>query len=654
MPKVNIKGVGEVNFPDSMTPAQIEQAIERDILPNRKSPDYWDTFKNAIPKGAAGLADTVMNAPVNAINLGKMGFGAAAYALGRGDLMPDVTAPPTRVADIARNAGVINDKYEPTDGVGRVVDMTGQVFGGGGINPAAIVRAALRGKVLPIARDVAAATASGVGAGVGAEVAGNIATGNESLDNAIHAAGTFVGGALPGHIVAARGTGGDRAAAAIKNVDPARLAEAKALMAKADSAGAPLTGYEAIQARTGMNPKMQTQQRIAEQSDAAGTTLTPIMQGRPQANEAMFNNAANAVSPTNPLPDTIAGQVQKAAQGAIDAARNDGNARAAPYYAQSSNNPAVKIPPHDWNQIAADPGISAALKAVKEDPFSGLQNAQEGSVQWLDAAKKWLDSQSSAKYQAGDRYAGSTRAGAATDITSAIDPVVPAYAKARSIVADNMKNVVEPMEASQVGKLSRSDEFGQQSRAYLPETPLDVTPQVVERTTNTINAQDPNIMRQLLAQMLRSKFNESNQTNVAGDNVFGGAKFAAQVAGNAGQEANLGAALRSTGANGAPLQDALEIFRAQGMKPAVNSATAANMGEAAAGSHTWFDLRRPYKAVTGMADNWVNGLAAKDLAKALADPNSIDRLQEMARINGKYSPAQQQLMVNLLRATPPN
>jgi hypothetical protein len=36
MPRVNVPGVGAVNFPDGMSPEQIQQAIERDIIPNAK------------------------------------------------------------------------------------------------------------------------------------------------------------------------------------------------------------------------------------------------------------------------------------------------------------------------------------------------------------------------------------------------------------------------------------------------------------------------------------------------------------------------------------------------------------------------------------------------------------------------------------------
>ena len=656
MPTVTIKGVGDVTFPDTMSQADIASAIETQILPNHKPASMGATFLNALPKGAAGLVDSITNAPENVWNLSKMAFGAGATALGRPDLAQDVTPPPTRAADLLRKAGIIRDAAEPTTFGGRVVDMTGQTLGGGGLNPAAIGRAAVRGTALPIVRDLAAATGTGVGAGVGSELARNVDTGNESLDTAIKAGATLIGGGVGGLPLAARGTAGDRAAAATAGLTPAQIAAAIKLQNQAKQAGVPLTGYESIQGITGLNPKMQTQQRVVEQSDAAGKALTPMMQARPGGNQALFDRTVEGISPSNPLPDTLAGTLQLAAKKSIDAARAEGNVKASPFYAKSSNDPTVTIPSGDWNAIASDPAVAWALEQTKKNPLLGVQGAQPGSVQWLDAAKKFLDSKGQALAQSGDRFPAGQASAAAQRITATIDPLVPAYAKARSIIADNMRNNVEPMEASQVGKLSRSDEFAAQGNTLLPQKPLDVTPQVIDRTAKTINAQDPNIMRQFVAQFLRGNFNESNQANIGGANVFGGSKFAAQVAGNSAQEANLMQALKSAGANPEQTQVALQIFRAQGMKPTVNSATTANATEGGLlnGGKLADFATRPWRAIPGLLDNWRNGWAGQGLSGALSDENSIERIMELSRTNGRYNPTQQQVMRGLLNATPGN
>lgn len=656
MPTVTIKGVGEVNFPDAMSQADIANAIETQILPNHKPASLGDTFLNSLPKGAAGLADAITNTPENVWNLSKMAFGTAATAAGRPDLAPTVIAPPNRASDFLRKAGIIRDSAEPTDTAGRLVDMTGQTLAGGGLNPAALVRSASRGAALPMLRDVAAATGTGVGSGIGSELTRNVNTGNETLDKLLQVGGTVLGGSVGGLPLAARGTAGDRAAAATSNLTPQQIEAAIKLQTQARDAGVPLTGYESMQGVTGLNPKMQTQQRVVEQSDAARTGLTPMMQARPPGNQALFDSAAASISPHDPLPDTLAGRMQAAAQGAIDTTRQQGNAQAAPYYARSSNDPNVKIPAQDWNALTSDPKIAWALEQTKNEPLGGMQNAQPGSLQWLDAAKKYLDSKGTALSQTGENFfAGNAKSGA-NSITNAVDPLNADYAKARGIVAQNMQNNVVPMEQSQVGKLSRTDEFAAQGNTLLPQKPLDVTPQVIQRTARTINAQDPNIMRQFVAQFLRSNFNEGNQANIGGANIFGGSKFAANVAGNAEQEANLMAALRSSGANPDQMTSALQIFRAQGMKPTVNSATTANAAEGGLlGGGKLLDFAtRPWRAIPGAMDSWRNGWATEGLADALSNPQSVERLLELARASGQHSPAKQQVLRGLLNANPEN
>jgi len=625
--------------------------------PSRQAPSLSDTFRNGIWKGAAGFGDMLGNAGVNLANLGIAGYGTAGRLLGgKAEDMPDLIPgdAASGYSKIGHDLGLIDDSKDPIDTAGRFADFGGQIMGGGGLNPAAMARSAAAGSVKPIVSSLATAGASGLGGATGQELTRDTNTGNESLDNLIKALGTFGGGMAVGGMASARGTASNRVAAATKGVTPEEWAAADELARTAAARGAPVTGYEAIQAQTGMNPKMQTQQRVAEQSDAAGGGLTQMMQGRPGANASLAGSAFDAVSPPNNFPDTLAGTLQNAAKGAIKGARDQGNAQAQPFYAKSSNDPSVTIPSSDWNTLSSDPAVAWALDQTKKSPLLGVQNAQPGSLQWLDAAKKFLDSHANAQAQAGDNFPASQASKASGLITSTVDRLNPDYAKARATVADNMRNVVEPMEASQVGKLSRTDDFGQQARALLPTAPADVTPQVVSRTVGTVNAQDPNIMRQFVAQFLRGQYDEASQQNTAGPNVGGGAKFAALVAGNPQQEQNLVSALTSSGANPAQMVEALKIFRAQGMKPGVNSATMSNAQElsAQAGGIGGF-LKNPISNTLGILDSWRNGGASSELARALGSGGStVETLQGLGRVNGAYDPVQQQLLANLLAANP--
>jgi len=274
-----------------------------------------------------------------------------------------------------------------------------------------------------------------------------------------------------------------------------------------------------------------------------------------------------------------------------------------------------------------------------------LQNATEGSLQWVDQAQKRLQGMIDEAKTRGNRYEAMQMQQAKDKLLTAADTAFPDYAKARGIVAKNMQDVVVPMQQSQVGKLAGSPNqdltFNQQAGALLPEKPMDVTPQVIARTRDTIAQQDPNIMRELIAQYLRGTMNESAQ----GQNPNGGAQFAAKVSANPTQAANLAEALKGT--NQAPLNDMLSIFKAQGMRPEAGSQTAANMAEQA----SLGDLKLP-QTMIGAAKipfDWItkyrNASASSDLAKAFSEGNrgksSIDALSELARTNGKYDPVKQ-------------
>ncbi|MDQ0084591.1 hypothetical protein J2W35_004960 [Variovorax boronicumulans] len=612
-------------------------------------PSLMKSFVNGIPKGIAGLADNFNNLPENMMNLSRMISGSIVTAAGHPEYAVDVKPPTNAAHDILTNIGAIRPAAEPTTMGGRVVDMMGQSVGGGGINPVSIAKSASRGAWVPIVRDVTAALASGAGAGMGLEAAKKVDTGSETGNAALQTAATMAAGALPGAFLAARGSAGDRTAAALNGVTPEQLAMADALLKKSVAAGSPLTGYEAIQAVTGLNPKMQTQQRVTEQSDAAARNLTPMMQARPGRNAELANAAFDQIAPVNPRPDALAGRLMDTAKQAITNARQAGNAQAKPYYDATTGNPNARITSNDWNTLTADPLVQKALGAVKNDPVYGVTNEAPGSVAWLDAAKKWMDDKGGAARLAGENNAARMYTGATGKVMPPIDAQFPDYATARAIVAKNMQDVVTPMDQGQVGKLSRSDDFKAQVDSFLPEKPLDVNPSVIRETVKTLSSVDPNITPEMLAQHLRSTFNESNGGGIR-NNVMGGFNFAKKVADNPMQRENLIEALKASGKSPTPLTDSLDVFQAQGMKPNVNSATAANMAESSMlGGRKAVDfLMRPIRAIPGQADAWRNSLATKELADALASPDSVKRLQELARVNGTYSPLKQQMLVNLL------
>jgi hypothetical protein len=728
-------------------------------------------LKYSAASGLANLLDMVPRGVVNAGNLVRAAAGTVGKASGllRADQMPALIESDTLdfANPLARRMGLINDKYAPSSPGGKIIDFTTQAVTGGGINPSAIARNAAAGLLKPVVRDLIAAPISGAGAALGNMASQGVNTGNASLDNAAKIGATIAGGMIPGGMIAARGTAGDRAAAVTHGMTPDQWSAADKQARLAAMLKNPVTGFEAIQSVTGMNPKAQTIQRLAEQSDAGTKKLVPMMQGRPAANAAMFGDAFNKISPVGTLPDTLAGTLQKTAVDALQKAKDFRSAAASPDYKAQRASDAEAMGLQD--QIGATQGDIAAGTAWKNDAIQQagkwLANSQQmgnkanqigamnlgwagnkGAQRYLgkseeykgaaqdavDAAKARQDyidqwtSDLNAKQDAlaeknlpyiKDRVGGflgnldkeikiagptveggilksfrdeiapdgspiiypsqlesiyknnrnkldlglsptdiqKTQAGVlgphVKSLDNLIQEVSPAIKQGRQVYAQVSRDVVDPMDVSQVGKLARSDDFKQQSSTFLPDAPADVTPSVISRTAQALRDQNPDILKQFLAQDLRRKYSESSQQNVGGDNVMGGAKYAASVAGNPMQEDNLMAAIQSSGADPQTFQDALSVARAQGYKPAVNSSTFANADEANRLGGMASMLTSPIKSIQAGVDSWRNGMAKNDMARALSSgPESVKDIQNLARANGAYSPSMQQLLINFLQS----
>ena len=148
------------------TPSEIPAA--------RKPPSTLDVATSAPYKSIAGMADVFLTAPQNVANLAKMGFGAAATALGKPELAPEVTAPSALVAGLFQRAGLI----KPTEGMTtgqRLLDVALQSATGGAISPARtgleMAGSALKGGIAGLTGQTVTETTGSPLAGIAASMA---------------------------------------------------------------------------------------------------------------------------------------------------------------------------------------------------------------------------------------------------------------------------------------------------------------------------------------------------------------------------------------------------------------------------------------------------------------------------------------------------
>lgn len=143
-----------LEFPDGTDPAVVQATVKKMLGPVGSS--NTDVLKNSLYKGAAGVADTLLNAPNNLMNLGKAAYGVTA---GLGGDAPEPTPNP----DLARRgleaAGLIDPKVVPRGFVQKAIDYGGQGAVGGALTGgASVARTAVGAGMGAISGEAAGAT----------------------------------------------------------------------------------------------------------------------------------------------------------------------------------------------------------------------------------------------------------------------------------------------------------------------------------------------------------------------------------------------------------------------------------------------------------------------------------------------------------------
>lgn len=429
---------------------------------------------------------------------------------------------------------------------------------------------------------------------------------------------------------------------ALEGTTPQQLKDAQRLIDNARTQGITLTGPEAIaQIKGSASEPITGIQRVVEQSRGGGPTMAATMAERPAQNRAAFEGVLNRVGPQVADPTAVVSRVQGAADDAITAARQAGNARAAPFYAQAATD---SVAGAQFAALTKDPVIRDAIAAVSKDPFYGVVGKPPTSIAVLDAAKKYLDDIASSAKQSGMNNKARIASGSIDEILKTADAASPAYPQARSIVANNMRNVVEPMQRQPIGQLAEASTFPAQKAILFPANPETLTPSTVRQTIMQLRMRDDTAARDLTRQFLQTQFDEVTQKLVSGQNVMGGAKFASTIAGNTKQAENIRAAIQSVGGNDAltGFNRFISIMEAQGKRQPAGSMTEFNkqiaeeLGRGGIVGQAASTAASPGAWLTGAKD-WYErfkyGGNTAELAQLFTDPKSVDRMKRLAMLN---------------------
>jgi hypothetical protein len=308
------------------------------------------------------------------------------------------------------------------------------------------------------------------------------------------------------------------------------------------------------------------------------------------------------------------------------------------------------LPEVDIKALRAKPkvgdAIDDAISHVTTDAYSGVKGLPANDPRVLNAAKIYLDAQYT-KFT--DPLAGSlnsTKAGNAFGGSREIDAYLnaksPAYAQGSKNFEVAQKTQIGPIKAGPVGQIAE----GNVGRDLLmPPTPIALYPADIKRTADLLRRKDPTALPDWTRQNLEGIFNETTQNLSSGQNQFGGPKFAATIAGNKQQRDNLRTLVTETGGMQAwqGFERFLDVAQAQGQRMPANSATAFNeMIKNELGTGIVSKALTPFKPsnIVSWAENVQLGRNADMLAKMLTDPDSVAKLQELARTGPKSAKAQ--------------
>jgi hypothetical protein len=617
--QVDIEGVGPVEFPDGMSQADMTHAIETELMPSLKSGglklggaspaaqapqqaapqslSYGDKFDQL--KAIPGQLDSMVRSLANGMTFGGAdrleAVTEAATGVGgqQGDYADALAAQRAKTAQFQQDHPIGNAVLNTAGnvlGMAALPELAGGARAAGVALPELAVPASTAGRVL-------------YGAGTGA-AAGGIQGASNSPDwtDLIRTAkdtaeggglGAVFGGAMP--VV---GTGfnavrnffanpeGAIVGRALQGVDDATLARAQALMEDAQGRGIQLTSAEAVQQASNGASGLGRLQRLTEGTTGGSAVLSPIMADRQGQVSGAFNAVLDRITPPADQPSMIGVRGREAANGAIDTVRRDINTATQPLYRAAEGQ---TLSADNFAPIANDPAFRASLARLRADPVLGPTYAGQldNSIGVIDAVTKDMGARGQALSNAANpgfqpeaAAIYSRGAGEARDIArdpqrggnADYDAALLAQAQARR---DNLA----PLEAGPLGTMANTANTGAQANALFPSKPLEGAAIETADAIGRLNTIDPELAQNLVRQHLATNFAEATQSNIPGANQWGGANFAAQIAGNPLQEQTLMrglAALPNGETAAADVAALMPVLRATGKRQGPGSLTAQN------------------------------------------------------------------------------
>lgn len=432
---------------------------------------------------------------------------------------------------------------------------------------------------------VAARAANVIVPAVTSEAAGEASHGTK-FEPLMRFLGGLFGNAATGAAAARTGAPERMVRHATTGTTPAEFDAAAALQARAAATGVPLSGPEAVQSATNAGTRLGDIQRIVEGSAGGGTQTARFYSERPGQVEAATGRALDTIAPASAAPSTIGPRAAEAATNELDTVRRNINTATRPAYQQAEGHTLAAA---DFDPIARDPAFQASLRRLRDDEVLApiYAHQPDNSVAVIDAVTKDMRDRGIALGNASNpgfssQTAGRYTQGSAEARDIARDPArggVQAYDDALMAQEQARRHNLNPLEQGPLGAVAAATDTRAAANAVLPPKPLTGGENELVAAITRIEGQEPGVGSALVRQRLADQYDTSAGRLVGGENQYGGARFAKDIAGTPQAETNLNAVVGAlpTGATAQPaMQDLVEVLRATGMRKPQGSATAFN------------------------------------------------------------------------------
>jgi len=269
-------------------------------------------------------------------------------------------------------------------------------------------------------------------------------------------------------------------------------------------------------------------------------------------------------------------KLQGGAQGAIEFAKGERRAVAAPLYKEVFPK---RIPPSHFSSIAnSNRLIAKAINGAERDDVTRFYidkykketgaEISSNSVGFLDAVKQSLDGKAARAKVAGDNKAYAAYSESAAQLRTAIDKAVPGYEKARAGYAGE-SGAVDALTDGEVGLAAKKNPT---QLASVPRTLFETGPKAVASNRAAfVKAGKEQEWNDGLRAYLTESFDKASKEYISG-NANPGARFRATVFGTGKQKAAMQSAMSPD--QWAGFNRLMDVLEASGSVPQGGSRTA--------------------------------------------------------------------------------